>query len=321
LFAPLQIAGYSGGDRSFLRASTSSTLKDHSLTPAVLRATFEASRAAVQRAHQRADEASDRARRMRAEVRQRNAAVGAGEAARRTLSLAEEEGARAVRESERFIAVVSHELRQPLNAAMAAMALLDADVSAESVERAGRVLRRQLLHMSTLLDGVLEMSRLSMQTLRLNRRPMDLRTVLREALETVEFAAERAGVHARLELPATPVRVVADAGRLHQVFSNLLTNAVRYTPRGGSVTASVEADNTVATITIADTGQGISPGDLANIFEPFWRGGDSSTEGFGIGLALVRGIVELHGGSVAAFSEGHGKGARFCLTLPLAASS
>jgi signal transduction histidine kinase len=217
--------------------------------------------------------------------------------------------------------VVSHELRQPLNAAMAAMALLDADVSAESVERAGRVLRRQLLHMSTLLDGVLEMSRLSMQTLRLNRRPMDLRTVLREALETVEFAAERAGVHARLELPATPVRVVADAGRLHQVFSNLLTNAVRYTPRGGSVAASVEADSTVATITIADTGQGISPGDLANIFEPFWRGGDSSTEGFGIGLALVRGIVELHGGSVAAFSEGHGKGARFCLTLPLAASS
>jgi signal transduction histidine kinase len=175
--------------------------------------------------------------------------------------------------------------------------------------------------MSTLLDGVLDMSRLSLQTLRLNRKPVDVRTVLREALDTVESAAERAGVHARINLPSTPVPVIADAGRLHQVFSNLLTNAVRYTPRGGSVTASIESDDAVATITVADTGQGIAPGDLTNIFEPFWRGGDSSTEGFGIGLALVRGIVELHGGSIAAFSEGRGKGARFCLTLPIATSS
>jgi signal transduction histidine kinase len=296
-------------------------VKDQSLTPEDLRATFEASRKAVQRAHQRADEASDRARRMRAEARQRQTGLSPSEIAQGKLSLAEEEGARALRESERFMAVVSHELRQPLNAAMAAMALLDADVSPESVERASRVLRRQLLHMSTLLDGVLDMSRLSLQTLRLNRKPVDVRTVLREALDTVESAAERAGVHARINLPSTPVPVIADAGRLHQVFSNLLTNAVRYTPRGGSVTASIEADDAVATIIVADTGQGIAPGDLTNIFEPFWRGGDSSTEGFGIGLALVRGIVELHGGSIAAFSEGRGKGARFCLTLPIATSS
>lgn len=296
-------------------------MKDHSLTPEDLRATFEASRKAVERAHQRADEASERARRMRAEARQRHTALSPSEIAQGKLSLAEEEGARALRESERFMAVVSHELRQPLNAAMAAMALLDADVSPESVERASRVLRRQLLHMSTLLDGVLDMSRLSLQTLRLNRKPVDVRAVLREALDTVESAAERAGVNARIKVPSTPVPVVADAGRLHQVFSNLLTNAVRYTPRGGSVTASIEADNAVATITVADTGQGIAPGDLTNIFEPFWRGGDSSTEGFGIGLALVRGIVELHGGSIAAFSEGRGKGARFCLTLPIATSS
>jgi signal transduction histidine kinase len=77
-------------------------------------------------------------------------------------------------------------------------------------------------------------------------------------------------------------------------------------------------DAGIVSIAIADTGQGIAPADLANIFEPFWRGGDSGTEGFGIGLALVRGIVELHGGSIAAFSEGRGMGARFCLTLPVA---
>ena len=213
---------------------------------------------------------------------------------------------------------MSHELRQPLNAAIAAIALLEANPAA--AERAGAVLKRQLVHMSTLLDDLLDLSRLSLQTLRLSRASVDLRTVLRESVETVETAAERSGVHLYVDLPSESVGVSADVGRLHQVFSNLLTNAVRYTPRGGSVNVSMNVDGSIASITIADTGQGIAPADLANIFEPFWRGGDSGTEGFGIGLALVRGIVELHGGSIAAFSEGRGLGAQFCLTLPLADS-
>ena len=258
---------------------------------------------------------------MRAEVRKRRDS-GSGrdshstaEDTRGVLSLAEEESARALRENERFVAIVSHELRQPLNAAMAAMAVLDANPDA--AQRAAAVLERQLVHMSALLDDLLDMSRLSLQTLQLSRAPVDLRTVVRESVDTIEAAAERAGVHLYVDLPRDAVGVSADIGRLHQVFSNLLTNAVRYTPRGGSVNVSMAVDGSIASITIADTGQGIAPADLANIFEPFWRGGDSGTEGFGIGLALVRGIVELHGGSIAAFSEGKGTGARFCLTFPI----
>ena len=253
---------------------------------------------------------------MRAEVRKRREANAQTDDSRGTISLAEEESDRAIRENERFVAIVSHELRQPLNAAIAALALLDADPSA--AERAEAVLKRQLLHMSALLDDLLDMSRLSLQTLRLSRGPMDLRTAVRDSVDTVEAAAERAGVHLYVDMPGASVGVIADVGRLHQIFSNLLTNAVRYTPRGGSVNVSMTVVGSIAAITIADTGQGIAPADLSNIFEPFWRGGDSSTEGFGIGLALVRGIVELHGGSIAAFSEGRGMGARFCLTLPIA---
>jgi signal transduction histidine kinase len=272
----------------------------------------------VQRAHERAEAASERVRRMRADARKRRDANAGTRDDRGTLSLAEEESARAIRENERFVAIVSHELRQPLNAALAAIALLEANPTA--AERAGAVLKRQLVHMSTLLDDLLDMSRLSLQTLRLSRGPVDLRSIIREAVDTVDAAADRAGVHLYVDLPPHAVGVSADIGRLHQVFSNLLTNAVRYTPRGGSVNVSMAVDGSIASITIADTGQGIAPADLSNIFEPFWRGGDSSTEGFGIGLALVRGIVELHGGSIAAFSEGRGMGARFCLTLPIAGS-
>jgi signal transduction histidine kinase len=282
-----------------------------------LRATFEASRESVQRAHDRAEQAAERARRMRAEARRRQEAMSASGVAKRKLSLAEAESASALRESERFVAVVSHELRQPLNAAMAAMALIEDNAGTDVGARARGVLQRQLIQMSSLLDDLLDMSRLTLQTLRLNRAAVDARLVLGDAVETVESDAERSGVHVYVDMPQDPALVIADVGRLRQAFSNLLTNAVRYTPRGGAVHISAAVTGLIVTITVADTGQGIASGDLANIFEPFWRGGDSGSKGFGIGLALVRGIVELHGGAIAAFSEGRGMGSRFCLTLPL----
>jgi signal transduction histidine kinase len=253
---------------------------------------------------------------VRAEIRKRREENPAGHRPG-NLRLAEEESARSNRENERFIAVVSHELRQPLNAAIAAMALSEADSTPETSARARGVLHRQLVHMSALLDDLLDMSRLTLGTLKIQSKPLDVREIMQDALDTIESAAERAGVNVRAHFPATPVLVSGDPGRLLQAGSNLLTNAVRYTPRGGSVHVSMTVDGAIASIAIADTGQGISPSDLTNVFEPFWRGGQSSSEGFGIGLALVRGIVELHGGSIAASSEGRGMGARFCLTLPL----
>jgi len=282
-----------------------------------LRTTFHQSREAVRRAHDRAYEASERARRMRAEMRQRRDA-GQADSTRASLRAAEEESARAARESERFIAVVSHELRQPLNAAVGAMSLLEAEASPAAAERARLVLRRQLLHMSTLLDDLLDMSRLTLKTLRVDCVPLDIRIVIEDALDTVELAAERAGVSVESNVPDTPVNVLGDASRLHQALSNLLANAIRYTPRNGHVTVSLTVERDAAAIAVDDTGQGIASEDLKSIFEPFWRGRDCS-EGFGIGLALVRGIVELHNGEIGAFSAGLGQGSRFFMTVPIAA--
>jgi len=298
-----------------------------------IRSTFQASREAVRRAHDRAYEVQLRAQRTREAMRARTLAVREvrhtsqahiertqKELTERELTRAVQQSARSVRENERFVAVVSHELRQPLNAAMGAMSLLDARPSAAAAERARVVLRRQLLHMSTLLDDLLDMSRLALRKIRVERTPIDLRSVLQETVEAIDSSARSAGVRLACSLPDARFSLLGDAARLQQAFSNLLTNAIRYTPSGGSVAVSLSTTERAAQIVIEDSGQGIPAEDLASIFEPFWRGHDSSADGFGIGLALVRGIVELHDGSISAFSDGPGKGSRFCVTLPISAS-
>ena len=285
------------------------------------RHTFEASREAMRVAHDRAEAAAERARQMRADLRRRRtAAENPSLSAEQTLGmlrLATEESARSVRENERFLAVVSHELRQPLTAALTAAALIDEQQAGVPAPRARAVLRRQLLHMSSLLDDLLDMSRLTLRAMNLKTSRLDLRTVLRDAVDTVEAAALQRSLTIKAEIPGTEIPVNGDPARLQQVFSNLLANAVRYTPSGGTVTLGVEVDAEVAVVSVVDSGQGISPADLPKIFEPFWRGGDTGPEGFGIGLALVLGIVELHGGSIVAGSEGVGRGARFTVSLPL----
>lgn len=280
----------------------------------IAQATFQASREAVQRAHERALQVQERAQRMRDAMRRIR------ELSESELSRFEDQTARAVREQQRFIAVVSHELRQPLNAAMGAMSLIDANPSAEAIDRARIVLRRQLLHMSTLLDDLLDMSRLALRKIRIERATVDLRHVLQDTVDGMDSAARAAGIQLTSALPNVPVVMRGDPGRLQQAFSNLLTNGVRYTPAGGRVNVSLTVRERTAEIQVEDTGQGISRDELPSIFEPFWRGHDSSSEGFGIGLALVRGIIELHDGTIAAFSDGLGKGAQFCITLPLSAS-
>jgi two-component system CheB/CheR fusion protein len=280
---------------------------------------MQASREAVRRAHERAADVQQRAQRIRETMRARTEMHDAV-LSRKELTLFEEQSARAVHEGQRFLAVVSHELRQPLNAAMGAMSLLDANPTPAATDRARVVLRRQLHHMSTLLDDLLDMSRLALKKIRVARVPIDVRQLLEDAVDAIDHSARTAGVRLTCSLPDAPVIVLADAGRLQQAFSNLLTNGVRYTPSGGCVNVSLTLNDMVVEINVEDTGQGITSADLASIFEPFWRGHDSSADGFGIGLALVRGIVELHDGSIAAFSDGPGKGARFIVTLPISAS-
>jgi two-component system, chemotaxis family, CheB/CheR fusion protein len=277
------------------------------------RSSFQASREAVRRAHERAQEMQGRSQRLRQAWRD---ARKGHHLTDHDLSRLEEQTKSTAREQQRFIAVVSHELRQPVNAALAAVSLLDAAPSPVASERARLVLRRQLLHMSTLLDDLLDTSRLALRTIRLERVPIDLGSVLQEAVDTVAETARAAGLTIDLKTASSRVPLLGDSSRLQQALTNLLTNAVRYTPSGGRVNVSMVVDGETAVIHVDDTGQGIESADLANIFEPFWRG-TSSEEGFGIGLALVRGIVELHDGSVAAFSDGLGTGTRFTVTLPI----
>src|SRR3954471_18026388 len=183
---------------------------------------MEASREAVRRAHERAADMQQRAQRVRESIRAR-ADTHEAAASRNELTLFEEQSARAIRENQRFVAVVSHELRQPLNAAMGAMSLLDAEASPVATERARVVLRRQLLHMSTLLDDLLDMSRLALKKIRVARVPMDVRPLLEDAVDAINSSARTADVQVTCSLPDAPVRVLADAGRLQQAFSNLLT--------------------------------------------------------------------------------------------------
>lgn len=298
-----------------------------------LRDTFEASREAVRHAHHRAYQVQLRAQQMRESMRVRTEALHMvrdasqaqieltqKELTQRELTRVEQQGERSVRENQRFVAVVSHELRQPLTVAMGAMSLLDAKPSEAAAEHARVVLRRQLLHMSTLLDDLLDMSRLTLKRLQVERAAIDLRSVLQETVDAIDSSAGSADVRVICSFPDAPLPMLGDAARLQQAFSNLLTNAIRYTPCGGAVTISVSTSESAAQIVVEDTGQGILAADLASVFEPFWRGHDSSGDGFGIGLALVRGIVELHDGSISVFSQGLGKGARFCVTLPISAS-
>jgi signal transduction histidine kinase len=214
---------------------------------------------------------------------------------------------------ERFAAVVSHELRQPLNAAMAAAQLVEVGANPS---RAIAILQRQLRHMTGLLETLMDVSRVSMKTIDLDLRRIQIRGVLERALETIESAV--AAKHLSLTITDCPpeLDVFADSRRLSQVFGNLLSNAVRYTPSGGRVDVSVHADERMVRVDVCDSGKGVSADEMLMIFEPFARGADSGAEGLGIGLALVRGLVELHGGSVAVRSDGPGRGSCFSVTLP-----
>ncbi|HEY7498847.1 MAG TPA: HAMP domain-containing sensor histidine kinase [Vicinamibacterales bacterium] len=271
---------------------------------------------AVRRAHVRAEEAARRAREIRgSSATLRKIRTNGRE--RGKIQLVIEESERASREKERFIAVVSHELRQPLNAILGAFTLLDEAIIPAVQERARRVMDRQLRQMVRLLDDLLDMSRLSVRTLKLDVARQDLQPILEASLETI--AARVAERRLRLDVGWTPepLFVEADACRLQQVFGNLLSNAVRYTPEGGSIVVSLARENGSAAVCVTDTGVGIEKREMENIFEPFARGGSRSPEGFGIGLALVKGLVELHGGTVTVASGGRDKGSAFTVFLPL----
>jgi signal transduction histidine kinase/ActR/RegA family two-component response regulator len=224
-----------------------------------------------------------------------------------------------VRTRDQFLAMLGHELRNPLAAIHTATELLLR--APASPERTAALIARQTRKLSRLVDDMLEVSRVESGKIALQRAIVDLRGCVERSVEAAGAQAERAGLALHVEVPAEPVPVDGDPLRLEQVVGNLLANALKYTPAGGAVTVSVAREGETAALTVADTGVGVDPADLDRIFEPFAQAPttlDRSQGGLGLGLSLVRGLVALHGGAVRARSDGLGRGTQVKVTLPLA---
>nr|MCU0636803.1 PAS domain-containing protein [Gemmatimonadaceae bacterium] len=224
------------------------------------------------------------------------------------------------RRKDEFLAVLAHELGNPLAPVRHAVELLRrGDAPADTAARAHTIIARQVAHMTHLIDDLLDVSRIARGMVQLRTAPVDLRDVAQAAAESHRAGFDAVGVHLALRLPASPVVVDGDATRLAQVVANLLHNAEKFTPRGGTVTVTVDGTATETRLEVRDTGAGIAPELLPHLFTPFGQaeqGIDRAHGGLGLGLALVRGLVELHGGRVAAHSDGAGQGATMTIAMP-----
>jgi len=221
-----------------------------------------------------------------------------------------------------FLATISHELRTPLGAILTWTRLLRrADLEVATLERGIDVIERNAKAQAQLVGDLLDMSRIITGKLRLELQPIDVRAVVKTALESVAPVAQAKAIEITSRVPPTAVPVIGDAERLQQILGNLLGNAIKFTPRSGRVTLALERSETKVEISVSDTGKGISPAFLPHVFDRF-RQADSSTTrshgGLGLGLAIVRKLALLHGGSVHADSPGEGLGATFTVTLSLA---
>ena len=233
---------------------------------------------------------------------------------------AEEKLRESDRRKDEFLAMLAHELRNPIAPISAAAGLLQRMPTDETlVRRSSQIIARQVGHMTGLIDDLLDVSRVTCGLVELERAPLDLREVLQDAVEQVMPLVRARRHDLALTLPADPIRVEGDQKRLVQVVANLLGNAAKYTPEGGRLAVRGSVGGGHACIEVADNGIGMAPDLTRRAFELFAqaeRSSDRSSGGLGLGLALVKSLVELHGGSVACVSPGEGKGSTFSVCLP-----
>jgi len=228
------------------------------------------------------------------------------------------------RRKDEFLATLAHELRNPLAPILNAVEVLRMQPgNAQALDTARGRIERQVAQLVRLIDDLLDASRITRDKISLELETLDLREPLRMAVETSGPVIEAGGLTLAVEFPpdAAPLLVTGDRVRLAQLFTNLLNNAGKYTEAGGRVVLRVEGDGEVVTTRVLDTGLGIPPEMLCGVFELFSqvdRTLNRSQGGLGIGLALVRRLVDLHNGTVAAHSEGTGRGSTFTVTLPSA---
>lgn len=256
---------------------------------------------------------------------ERSSILLAERSAERDRNLAQAEAARAEaeqanREKDQFLAMLGHELRNPLSPIVTALALLRMRQPGDSRELA--VIERQVDHMSRLVNDLLDVSRVTRGTLELRKEPLDLADIVTRAAEMAAPRLEEKRHTLTLEVPPG-LTVMGDAVRLAQVFGNLLANAAAYTPEGGTVRVAARREGDHVLVEVTDTGRGLAPGMAQRIFEPFVQGPrtiDRQEGGLGLGLAIARSLVEQHDGRIEARSDGPGRGSTFVITLPAQAT-
>jgi signal transduction histidine kinase len=228
----------------------------------------------------------------------------------------------AARLKDEFLAILSHELRTPLTAILGWMGMVRSKrLDPATLDRGLAVVERNARVLAQIIDDLLGVSRIIAGKFDIHSKPVDLAPVMEAAVDALRPSAESTGIVLQVRCEPGVPAVMGDAKRLQQVVWNLVSNAVKYTPEGGEVRVSLARAGPSAKITVSDTGRGISPEFLPHVFERFRQADSSNTRlhgGLGLGLAIVRHLVELHSGSVQAASQGKGRGAFFTVTLPLA---
>jgi PAS domain S-box-containing protein len=255
------------------------------------------------------------------DVTEQNRAVAERERLLEAERVARADAERASRVKDEFVAMVSHELRTPLNAILGWTQLMTrARTDPAIISRGLDVVARNTRLQAQLISDLLDISRIVAGKLQLDTRSVDLRSIVGQAIETIEEEAHAKGVEIDQRLDEGASLVSGDTSRLQQIVWNLLSNAIKFTPRGGRVRVSLQFAGSHARIEVVDTGVGIRPDFLPHVFDRFHQADLSITRrfgGLGLGLSIVKHLVELHGGDVQAASAGEGKGATFTVTLPV----
>jgi len=242
-------------------------------------------------------------------------------AARHDADAARREAVAANEAKDEFLAMLGHELRNPLAAIVTSAAVMEAGAPEPILRRSVGAITRQATHLARLADDLLDVARITSRQIELERRPVDLRTVVTLAWEAQRHRADAKHQKVSVKLPSRPLMVWGDVTRLQQVIGNLVNNASKYSTEGGAIRLEAGTEDEQVVIRVSDDGAGISPAKLGAIFELFFQANPTlaRTEGgLGIGLTLARRVVDLHGGTIEAKSAGLGRGATFIVRLPQA---